>query len=85
MSAAPASRRIFSISARIQSASRFWSSAASEPIFVPSMAIWPSEARPAAQQSLSTSVKRPLIAASFSARKRAIVRWSGQRLAAITL
>jgi hypothetical protein len=40
---------------------------------VPSIASWPKEASPARWQSFTTSTKIALIAASFSARKRAIV------------
>lgn len=81
---ASASARISLIWARIHSASRLASNAASEPILVPSIAIRPSEARPALAHSPTTSTKTFSIAFSFSARKRAIVTWSGVLFAQIT-
>lgn len=53
-------------------------------ILVPSMATMPTWHSPAWAHSMSTSVNSPATAASWSARNRLIVEWSGARLAQIT-
>ena len=71
-------------SARIHSAPRFLSNAASAAILVPSMAIVPTDTSPAAAHNRSTSEKLASISASWSMTKRAMVAWSGVVLPQIT-
>jgi hypothetical protein len=72
------------ISRAIRSSSRFASRLAFAASFVPSIATTPVPTSPAFAHSPSTEPNSPANAASWRTRKRAIVAWSGTRLAQIT-